>query len=213
MQVVVTIDVEHGDRPAPDPLGALRRMLEVLDHHGAPASFFVQGRFARAHPDLVASLAERDPTLGTHGYAHVDYRRLTPDGVRAELADGVRALSEAAPGHAVRFARLPHGYGNDEPAVQEALRGASLVSVGWDFSTYDWDDRLTVEGRTARALAALERGGVVLLHSWPPRSPDILAGLLEAAGPGVVCSLDDVELPGRQVSGATMHRERTDLPR
>ena len=213
MQVVVTIDVEFGDRPAPDPIGTLHRMLEQLDRHRAPATFFVQGRFARAYPELVAELAGRDPTLGTHGYAHVDYRRLTPDGVRAELADGIGAITDASPGHVVRYARLPHGYGNDEPAVRDALATASLVSVGWDFSTFDWDERLTVEHRTCRALVSLEGGGIVMLHSWPPRSHEILGRLLEAAGPGVVTSLDDVELPGRQTSGRTMHLERTDLPR
>lgn len=213
MQVVVTIDVEFGDRPAPDPMGALGRMVDELDRHGAPATFFVQGRFARAHPKLIAELAERDPTLGTHGYAHVDYRRLTPEGIRAELSDGIGAITDASPGHRVRYTRLPHGFGNDEPAVGAALAALSLVSVGWDFSTFDWDERLTVRQRTDRALAALERGGVVLLHSWPQWSHEILGGLLDAAGPGVVTSLDDVQLPGRQTSGRTMHLERTDLPR
>lgn len=213
MQVVVTIDVEFGDRPAPDPPAALRRTLDVLDRHDAPATFFVQGRFARAYPDVVATLAKRDPTLGLHGYAHVDYRRLTPDGIRSELTDAMRAIADASPGHAVRYARLPHGYGNDEPAVRSALAAASLLSVGWDYSTFDWDERLSVGRRTARAVAALERGGIVMLHSWPERSPEILDGLLAAAGPGVVTSLDTVDLPGRQSSGRTMHVERTDLPR
>lgn len=213
MQVVVTIDVEYGDRPAPDPLGTLRQILGVLDRHRAPATFFVQGRFARAHPEAIAALAKRDPTLGTHGYAHVDYRRLSPDGVRAELADGVQAVEEAAPGHRVRYARLPHGFGNEEPTVRAALEAASLVSVGWDYSTFDWDEHLSLERRTSRALAALEGGGIVMLHSWPAASADILAGLLEAAGPGVVTSLDDVELRGSQSNGRTMHLERTDLPR
>lgn len=213
MPVVVTIDVEFGNRPGPDPLGTLDRLLALLDRHGAPATFFVQGRWAKAHPSLVAELAERDPTLGLHGYAHVDYRRLSDDGVAAELTDGLAALGVAAPGHVVRYTRLPHGAGTDEPRIAATIAGHSLTPVGWDFSTFDWDDTLDLDRRAKRALAALEQGGVVLMHSWPAATPEILERLLDAAGPDDIVSLDDVELCGRQSTGWTMHRERTDPPR
>jgi peptidoglycan-N-acetylglucosamine deacetylase len=211
--VVVTIDVEFGDRPSPDPLRTLERLLEVLEGHGAPATFFVQGRWAKAHPSLVADLAQRDPTLGLHGYTHVDYRRLSEQGVRAELADGIAALGAAAPGHVVRYTRLPHGYGTDEPHIARAIEGCQLVPVGWDFSTFDWDEGLPFERRVGRAQLALEQGGVILMHSWPTRTPDLLDGLLDAAAPGSVVSLDQVQLPGRQSTGWTIHLERTDPPR
>jgi peptidoglycan/xylan/chitin deacetylase (PgdA/CDA1 family) len=211
--VVVTIDVEFGDRPAADPLGTLDRLIQVLDDHDAPATFFVQGRWAKAHPALAARLAERDPTWGLHGYTHVDYRRLSEEGVRAELTDGLAALAAAAPDHPVGYIRLPHGYGTAEPHIAAAIDAAGLVPVGWDFSTFDWDETLPFERRVARALGAVERGGVVLMHSWPPRTPDLLARLLEGAGPGTVVPLDHVELPGRQSTGWTIHQERTDPPR
>jgi peptidoglycan-N-acetylglucosamine deacetylase len=212
--VVVTIDVEFGDRPTPDPLGTLEELLRVLDDHGSPpATFFVQGRWAKAHPALVADLAARDTTLGLHGYTHVDYRRLSDAGVEAELADGLAALRAAAPHHAVRYIRLPHGYGTSEPRIAAALDAVDLAPVGWDFSTFDWDDDLPFERRASRAELAVARGGVVLMHSWPARTPELLARLLDAAPIGDVVSLDDVTLPGRQPSGRTIHIERTDPPR
>jgi peptidoglycan/xylan/chitin deacetylase (PgdA/CDA1 family) len=213
MAVVVTIDVEFGDRPTPDPLGTLDELVRILDDHGAPATFFVQGRWAKAHPALAADLAARDVTLGLHGYTHVDYRRLSDAGVRAELADGLAALRAAAPDHTVRYTRLPHGYGTDEPRILAALEEAELIPVGWDYSTFDWDEDLPLERRAGRAARALEQGGVVLMHSWPAQTPRILAQLLGAAGPGDIVSLDDVELPGCQSTGRTMHVERTDPPR
>lgn len=213
MPVVVTIDVEFGDRPSPDPLGTLERLLAALDRHGAPATFFVQGRWAKAYPSLVTELARRDPTLGLHGYTHVDYRRLSDDGVAAELSDGIAAIGAAAPDHVVRYTRLPHGFGTAEPHIAAAIAGRSLIPVGWDFSTFDWDESLDLERRVKRATAALERSGVVLMHSWPRATPEILDRLLDAAGPSGIVSLADVELSGRQSTGWTMHRERTDLPR
>lgn len=213
MPVVVTIDVEFGDRPSPDPLRTLERLLAVLDHHAAPATFFVQGRWAKAHPSLVAELARRDPTLGLHGYTHVDYRRLSDEGVAAELTDGVGAIRAAAPDHVVRYTRLPHGYGTAEPRIAKSIAEQSLTPVGWDFSTFDWDETLDLDRRASRATTALERSGVVLMHSWPAAAPEILDRLLDAAGPADIVSLDEVELCGRQTTGWTMHEERTDPPR
>ena len=213
MPVVVTIDVEFGNRPGPDPLATLQRLLDLLDRHRAPATFFVQGRWAKAHPSLVADLARRDPTLGLHGYTHVDYRRLTDEGVAGELTDGLAALRAAAPDHNIRYTRLPHGYGTAEPRIAAAIASRSLTPVGWDFSTFDWDDTLDLARRASRASRALEESGVVLMHSWPAATPEILDRLLSAARPGDIVSLDDVELGGRQSTGWTMHRERTDQPR
>jgi len=213
MAVVVTIDVEFGDRPSPEPLRTLERLVAVLDAHGAPATFFVQGRWAKAHPSLVADLARRDPTLGLHGYTHVDYRRLSDEGVAAELDDGLAALRAAAPDHVVRYTRLPHGFGTGEPRIAKAIADHSLTPVGWDFSTFDWDDTLDLDRRAGRAVMALERSGVVMMHSWPAATPEILDRLLRSADPGDIVSLDDVELGGRLSTGWTMHRERTDPPR
>lgn len=213
MPVVVTIDVEFGDRPSSEPLRSLEQIVRVLDKHGVPATFFVQGRWAKAHPALVAELAGRDATLGLHGYTHVDYRRLSDAGVRAELADGLAALRAAAPEHRVRYVRLPHGYGTDDPAILAAIEDHGLVPVGWDYSTFDWDETLPLERRVGRAQLALGDGGVVLMHSWPAQTPELLARLLDAADPGSLVSLDEVDLAGRQPSGRTIHLEHTDPPR
>ena len=212
MPVVVTIDVEFGDHPSTDPHGTLSRICDALDEYHAPATLFVQGRWARAFPDLVAEFASRDVTIGLHGYSHVDYRRLSIDGIRAELADGLAALSDAAPGLEVRYTRLPYGYGSDDPTICDVLSEAGLTPVGWDFSTFDWDETLPFEKSLGRALGSVSNGGVVMFHSWPDRTPELLRQLLAAAGAAVV-ELDAVELIGRQRNGRTIHVERTDPSR
>lgn len=213
MAVVITIDVEFGDRPVTDPKESFERVLRELDRKAAPATFFIQGRWAKAHPHLVAELAERGAPLGLHGHAHVDYRRLTSEGIRLELADGLAALEQAAPGVAVPYVRLPHGYGTDDPSIVELLGEANLEPVGWDFSTFDWDESLAFDRRSLRVAAALECGGVVLFHSWPKRTADLIHQLVESADDGAVVGLDSLVLPGRKSSGHTMHVAYTDPPR
>ena len=213
MSLVVTVDVENADRPSKDPLGVLAEILAVVDRHRAPVTFFVQGRWALAHPGLVREIARRDPTMGLHGFAHVDHRRLSPEGVRAETRDGLAALAAAVPEHRVRWCRLPYGFGADDPTVAAILSEAGLEPLGWDRSSYDWDPTLAEGAALARVLPAATEGGVTLFHSWPERTPRLLDGLFRAAGPGGVRSVADVELPGRGPQGPRRHLEIVDLPR
>ena len=205
MNVVVTVDVEYGDRPSPDPLGAMSQILDVLDESHAPATFFVQGRFALAHPALVAELAERDHTLGLHGHAHVDYRRLSDAGIRGEIRDGLNAIHAAAPRHEVAYTRLPYGFGTEEERITAVLDDFDLVPVGWDVSTFDWDNTFGEGQSVERALVARDLGGIVLFHSWPVRTPRILKHLITSTGPSGVASLADVALAGRHSTGRTIH--------
>jgi peptidoglycan/xylan/chitin deacetylase (PgdA/CDA1 family) len=212
MSLVVTIDVEYPERPGPDPLRVLDELLAVIDRHAVPVTFLVQGRWAVAHPDRVRDLVRRDPTLGLHGYAHVDYRRLNPEGVRAELRQGVAALKAAVPEHPVRWTRLPYGWAATDPAVVPLLAEAGLTPLGWDRSSFDWDTTLPDADALARVLPAAHEGGVVLFHSWPARSPWLVDQLLTAAGASVR-RLSEVDLPGRAPQGVKLHPGWVDLPR
>ncbi|HEY1107119.1 MAG TPA: polysaccharide deacetylase family protein, partial [Opitutaceae bacterium] len=62
-EVWLTID----DGPEPATTGP---MLDLLDRHGARATFFVIGEKAAAHPALRAQIRARGHTLGNHTHTH-----------------------------------------------------------------------------------------------------------------------------------------------
>ncbi len=212
MEVTITIDVEFPDHLAIDPLASLEQIVAVLLSHRVPATFFVQGRWAKAYPHHVVEFVERGFAVGLHGLSHVDYRRLTPDGIAGEIGDGLAALTAAVPNCTVNFLRLPHGYGGDDETIEEIAGELGLTIVGWDYSTFDWDETLSHERCVDRTAQAVAGGGVVLFHSWPERTPDVLDEMLSLAGCRVV-ALSAVDLGGRQSNGRTVHLEHTDPPR
>jgi peptidoglycan/xylan/chitin deacetylase (PgdA/CDA1 family) len=213
MGLILTIDVEYPERPGADPFRVLDEILAVIDRYDVPVTFLVQGRWAAAHPDRVKELARRDPTLGLHGHTHIDYRRLTSDGVKAELRDGLTALRSAIPDHEARWTRLPYGWGATDTAIAPLLREAGLTPLGWDYSSFDWDASLSDESAVTRLLPAAERGGVLLMHSWPTRTPYLLEALLAATPKGFVVPLAETDLPGRAIQGIKLHRDWVDPPR
>lgn len=182
--VVLTIDVEFGDRADAVPDG-LDRMIDVLVDYDAPAAFFVEGRWARVYGSALGRGARRAPTgtiFGLHGESHVPFDRLTEGGVAEEIEGCLAALApfvDPAP-----LLRLPYGRGWTEPAVRRVTNRLGIRVVGWDVGTFDWDDGTSFEAAVASAEPAWGSGGVILLHQWPRRSPRLLAAILEGARAG-----------------------------
>jgi polysaccharide deacetylase family protein (PEP-CTERM system associated) len=119
---VLTVDVEeyyHGVEFATalgaDALARLpsrvvaqtERVLDLLDAHGARATFFTLGVVAQRFPRLVRSLVTRGHELASHGWDHTPVFHLGPEGFRADVRRARHALESAA-GRAVRGYRAPN---------------------------------------------------------------------------------------------------------
>jgi peptidoglycan/xylan/chitin deacetylase (PgdA/CDA1 family) len=199
--MLVTIDVEYPDRPVSDPLATLDSILKVVERHRQPVGFFVQGRWAVAHPEWVKRMGALDPDLALHGYSHVNNLRLSVEGFDQEIKQGLHALRTLLPDHTVRFYRFPHGLGGDNPALLNVLSENGLTSVGWDHASRDWDIKLSDEESWARISPAQEKGGVVLFHSWVPRTVTLLDRLLEFNGTSRAIRAGDMPLPYQAPTG------------
>jgi polysaccharide deacetylase family protein (PEP-CTERM system associated) len=94
----------------------VRRMLELLaESDGARGTFFVLGKFAERHPDVVREICRAGHEIGSHGYGHVEVTRMTPEAFRADLrrADeiiagivGRRPLGYRAPAFSIGSSNL-----------------------------------------------------------------------------------------------------------
>lgn len=91
-RVTVTFDLEGAwgmPHAVPYDLGGtVRRLLDLLDAHAAPAVFFTVGRMVEEHPGLIGEIHRRGHEIGLHGYAHEHMHRLPPGEVttlRAKL--------------------------------------------------------------------------------------------------------------------------------
>jgi polysaccharide deacetylase family protein (PEP-CTERM system associated) len=119
---VLTVDVEeyyHGlDFAAAldaDGLGRLpsrvvpetRRLLDVLDEHGARATCFTLGVVAERHPRLAREIVERGHELASHGWDHSLVYTQGPERFRVDIRRAKHALEQAS-GRAVTGYRAPN---------------------------------------------------------------------------------------------------------
>jgi peptidoglycan-N-acetylglucosamine deacetylase len=184
LRVALTLDAEHPDRPF-EP-GGTERMLETLARLDVQATFFVQGRWAEAYPEVARSIAEGGHLLGNHSHYHARMPLLSDEGLATDIADAAGAI-EAATGVDPRpWFRCPFGAGADDPRVQAAVEAAGYRHAGWDVAAEDWDparDGPAIEGDIVEGTLAHGDGTVILLHAWPTATL--------AAIPGVIARLRD----------------------
>jgi len=154
-------------------------MLDLLDAHGAQATFFVVGDKARARPQLIVEIVRRGHTLGNHSATHPSawFWALPPARMRREIA-GTQALLAELTGTAPRWFRAVVGMAN--PFVAAELKRQGLARVAWCARGFD-----AVAANPAGVVARIERhvrpGAIVLLHEGAAhgRNVETLALLLQ----------------------------------
>ena len=137
-------------------------ILDLLDVHGARATFFVVGANARRHPDLVREIVRRGHGIGNHSDSHPAHRfwALGPRAMRREIERAQASLTEIA-GVAPVWFRAVVGMAN--PFVAAPLRRLGLARVAW--SARGFDGRVADPRRVLRRIERqLAPGAIVLAH-------------------------------------------------
>jgi peptidoglycan/xylan/chitin deacetylase (PgdA/CDA1 family) len=133
------------------------RILELLERHSVPASFFVPGDTAERHPELCPALLAGGHEIGHHGYLHLRSDKISSGRQREEIERGLEALEAAG-------APRPRGYrstsweltpetfallrkhdfdydsscmGDDRPYLQE-WEGERILELPVHWSLDDW---------------------------------------------------------------------------
>ena len=151
------IALTFDDGPHPDDTP---RVLEALARHGARGTFFMVGKSARRHPEVVARVVADGHAVANHSWDHPSFRRIDGAFRRAQIAWCAEALDDHDPGGA-RLFRPPFGEQSLASRLDAGLAGHRVV--GWDVVAEDWRDD-AAELLVARVMRRLRRGSIVLFH-------------------------------------------------
>jgi len=169
MRVALTIDAEHPDRPHCPPGNELR-LLDALGEQGVRASFFLQGRWVLAHPDVARRVAEDGHLVGNHSHYHSRMRLLTAEGVRSDVLNAEKAISDVVGVDPRPWFRLPFGSGHRSNRLAGLLETLGYRNIGWDVDAFDWDEKRSAKDIEASVVEETRTCGpraIVLMHGWP----------------------------------------------
>ncbi|MFN5158221.1 MAG: polysaccharide deacetylase family protein, partial [Betaproteobacteria bacterium] len=157
----VTLTFDDGPDPAVTPA-----LLDLLDAHGARATFFCSATRAERHAALTREIVARGHDVQNHSDRHRhDFSLRGPRALAAEIGRAQQRLAEVT-GTRPHCFRAPAGLRN--PLLDPVLHRLGLHLVSWTrrgFDTRDGDAQ-RVRARLARALAA---GDILLLHDGHAR--------------------------------------------
>ena len=194
---VLTFDAEHPDRSHQHADGPAV-ILALLALRCVQATFFIQGRWAAANPDVARRIADEGHSIGSHSNSHLPMTRLSDDGLVAEVLEAQERIGDITGVDPRPNFRCPYGDGHDDPRVSGTLNRLGYRVVGWDVTPEDWRTGRSSDDIASHVTRELARDWdvppTVLLHTWPTTTPAALATMLDsqrAAGSAWV-GLDDV---------------------
>jgi peptidoglycan/xylan/chitin deacetylase (PgdA/CDA1 family) len=153
----VWLTIDDGPEPA-----TTIPMLDLLDRHGAKATFFAIGEKAFAHPELVAEIRRRGHTLGNHTQTHplAAFWLAGPRRTAREV-DACDATLRCAGATASPWFRAPAGIKTF--FLRRVLADRGRVLVGWSAR-----GRETFSASPVAPLRRLQRnlcpGAILLVH-------------------------------------------------
>lgn len=160
--IALTINVDWGEEYLPGILGALKEAK-------AKATFFVTGRWADKHSDLVKEMAAEGHEIENHGYSHPHPDRLSV-AANAQEIQKTETIIEKITGDKTAFYAPP--YGERGASGLKAAEQLGYKTILWTLDTVDWRADSTPEVIAERILNPKKRfgiqpekkGAIVLMH-------------------------------------------------
>lgn len=159
--VALTFD----DGPSPEYTPRLLDLLRELD---VPATFFVLGEHARAHPELVRRMRAEGHGVGSHSRSHASFASSDAATIAAEIEGGLVDV-QLVLGRRTKLFRPPNGH--VDLRVAAAMRRARLDSWLWTVDAEDYVPGQSVDHIVDRCRNLRDRD-VVLLHDGMAGVPD-----------------------------------------
>lgn len=160
-----------------------RKVLQILSRGGHRATFFVVGRKALEHADVIREIHAAGHEIGLHGYQHDRlYSLKPPKYVADDIARTQRAVEQAC-GLRPSLFRPPVGYLSSRTAA--GAKRAGVRTIAWSARGVDGVGPTDAERVYQRIEEKLVDGAIVLLHDaaerddFEPASVEILPRLLE----------------------------------
>jgi polysaccharide deacetylase family sporulation protein PdaB len=151
------------------------RYVNLLKSMDVKATFFVIGKHAERHPELLRYIIENGNEIGLHSYSHLNMKKLKPEKMVEELYKTQQIVVEATGVKPTLF-RPPFGAYNF--TLIEISNALGLKVVLWNVDPDDWKNP-SVENVVTRVLSHTKDGAIILLHEGKPNTLAALPQIIE----------------------------------
>ena len=137
------------------------QILDILQRHGARATFFVLGENAARNKSLLARAVAEGHEIANHTYSHIKMTGVSKQTVAREI-ERTNEIIKSATGFYPTAMRPPYGAINSG-LVDMMYNDYGMHAVLWDVDTRDWQHP-GVSTVVQRAVGNAQSGSIILLH-------------------------------------------------
>lgn len=159
--------------------GNTEPILDALEKHNVPATFFVVGHFLESAPEMAVRMAEDGHAVGNHTYHHPDMADVSDlADFRKELEDVETLFREITGTELAAYYRPPAG--KCVEANLKMARELGYDTIFWSLAYVDWEQDHQPDRQEAldKLTGRIHPGAVVLLHNTSSTNGEILDELL-----------------------------------
>ncbi len=171
-EVILTFD----DGPWPKNTPAV---LKALADHCTKATFFIIGKHAVWHPDILKQVAAAGHTIGGHTWSHANLakRKMRGKKAKAEIEKGFSAIKLALKGAPSPFFRFP--FLQDPEEQISYLGGRNIAIFSMDLDSFDFKHR-SPKKVIKSVMSKLEKKGkgIILMHDFQKATAAAMPELL-----------------------------------
>ena len=150
-------------------------LIDVLDHYGIRATFFVVGEWADKYPESVKALAEAGHEVMCHSNDHAHFNTLSAEQIITDI-NACCGKIESVTGVRPTLFRPPFGEYDDH--VVSTVRGMGMEVIQWDVDSLDWKD-YDASTIVRRVTSKVGPGSIVLFHNAALHTPEALPDIVE----------------------------------
>ncbi|MCF8564802.1 polysaccharide deacetylase family protein [Alicyclobacillus tolerans] len=172
-------------------------LLDTLKQQNVKATFFLDGAWVKKHPDLTAEIAKQGHAIGSHGFGHPDFKKLSPAQMQRQILRANSAIEHVLGRNPCMLAPPAGSY--NQYAV-EAARRHGMYTILWTRDTVDWR-RPPASAIVSRGSHHIEPGTFLLMHPTAPTAQALPQIIQSLANQGFV--FKTVEQVVDEVSAAT----------
>lgn len=152
-ECVAALTFDDGPHPLYTP-----RVLDILEEHGARATFFMVGEAASKNPDIVKRVAAEGHAIGNHTWNHPFLPRVRS---RFRRLQQMWACARAIAPYGQRLFRPPFGAQNSQVRLDALMFRYKVIM--WNVSAQDWISQSSDE-IAEKIIDRTKPGSIFLLH-------------------------------------------------
>ena len=154
-------------------------VLDVLKAQNVKATFFIVGRMAKAHPEILARIAAEGHLLANHSATHAFLGKRYvrhPEELIAQIRYVDNYIRPLMPANAKFYFRAPYGAWNAK--LVDIVGKEQFDFFQWDVDSLDWKG-LSSEQMQARVFPRVVSGSIILFHNDGEHTPEVMPVILE----------------------------------